>query len=61
MPRPIIGLALAAILAAAPGGALAQDYPARQIHFLQGFAPGGNDVGLANKHLALYEKYITRR
>ena len=47
MPRPSLGLALAAILALAPGGALAQDYPARQIHFLQGFAPGGNADAIA--------------
>jgi tripartite-type tricarboxylate transporter receptor subunit TctC len=47
MPRPSLGLSLAAILALAPGGALAQDYPARQIHFLQGFAPGGNADAIA--------------
>jgi tripartite-type tricarboxylate transporter receptor subunit TctC len=47
MPRPIIGLALAAILAAASSGAVAQDYPTRQIHFLQGFAPGGNADAIA--------------
>ncbi|MET0632864.1 MAG: tripartite tricarboxylate transporter substrate-binding protein, partial [Xanthobacteraceae bacterium] len=47
MPRPIIGLALAAILAAASSGAVAQDYPSRQIHFLQGFAPGGNADAIA--------------
>ena len=46
-PRPSLGLALAAILVLAPGGALAQDYPARQIHFLQGFAPGGNADAIA--------------
>jgi len=46
MPRPTLGLALAAILAAA-SSAVAQDYPTRQIHFLQGFAPGGNADAIA--------------
>src|SRR5262245_59440820 len=47
MPRPIIGPAFAAILALASDGAIAQDYPARQIHFLQGFAPGRNADAIA--------------
>ncbi len=42
MPRPILGLALAAILAVASGAASAQDFPSRPIKILQGFAPGGN-------------------
>src|SRR3954463_8101865 len=31
-----------AIVAALPGGAMAQDYPNRPIKFMQGFPPGGN-------------------
>ncbi len=52
MPRPFHGMAIAATLAVqlcalASSGAVAQDYPTRQIHFLQGFAPGGNADAIA--------------
>ena len=47
MPRPFHGMAIAATLALAASSAVAQDYPARQIHFLQGFAPGGNADAIA--------------
>ena len=47
MPRPCYGMAIAALLVLATSGAGAQDYPTRQIHFLQGFAPGGNADAIA--------------
>lgn len=42
MQRSFFGAALALMLTCAAPFANAQDYPARPIRFLQGFAPGGN-------------------
>jgi tripartite-type tricarboxylate transporter receptor subunit TctC len=42
MLRPIRTFALAVAIATACHPALAQNYPTRTIHFIQGFAPGGN-------------------
>ena len=42
MRRAMFGTALAAILSTAASATFAQGYPTREIHLLQGFAPGGN-------------------
>jgi tripartite-type tricarboxylate transporter receptor subunit TctC len=42
MQRAMLGAAMVAILATLSSGAVAQDYPTRQLRLLFGFAPGGN-------------------